>query len=231
MRSFLTSPLLPRTWCSIVEPEAHLDKDLARVIPVEAAEGLTVVKFHAAVGNVQGIQRCRDTLAEVLAHREIEGGVLRQMVSGIGLALKSVAETGAVIHIGRSIRPPRQRDVPADVQRVALIVVERTIARIRIADIGGEVGEAPVDAAGGFGDLIGVGQTNLPAVCDARRTQRQLPAPHFGQVNRNRQTESRPKTVVIEEIAGVGLEVIDVEYPSAIRNGHTELVLFVALAR
>jgi|ERR1017187_5086819 hypothetical protein len=61
---------------SIMEPVAQFDEHFAGVIPVKATKGLTVVEIHPAVGNVQGIQRCRDTLAEVLANREIEGGVL-----------------------------------------------------------------------------------------------------------------------------------------------------------
>src|SRR5260221_9859479 len=68
---------------SIVESVPQLDVDFARVAPMKASEGLTVVEIHAAVRHIEGIQRCGETFAEVLAQREIERSVLRQMTSRI----------------------------------------------------------------------------------------------------------------------------------------------------
>src|ERR1035438_176707 len=93
---------------SIMKPESHLNKNFARVVPVEAAEGLAVVEPHAAVGDIQGVERGRDALAEVFAQRKIEGGVRWQMVSGIGLIDKTVREAGAVIDIRRGVGAPRK---------------------------------------------------------------------------------------------------------------------------
>ena len=66
---------------SIVKPVAKLDVDLPRVVPVEAAEGQTVVD-QMAVGHVQRIHRSRKPVAELLPQRKIEGGVLGQVVRG-----------------------------------------------------------------------------------------------------------------------------------------------------
>jgi len=52
-----------------VEPEAHFDKDFARVIPVETSEGGAVVEFDAPVGDVQRVQRGGDSFAEVFGSR------------------------------------------------------------------------------------------------------------------------------------------------------------------
>src|ERR1700690_2907827 len=93
---------------SIVKPESHLNKYFARVIPVEATEGLAVVELHAAVGDIQGVERGRDAFAEVFADRKIERGVRWQMVSRIGLIDKTVGEAGAVIDIRRRVGAPRK---------------------------------------------------------------------------------------------------------------------------
>src|ERR1700674_408678 len=103
---------------------AQFDIDLARVVPMETAEGLAVVEVHAAVGHVQGIQRCGDALAEVLANRKVERGVLWQMASRIRAARERVTEAGAVVDVRGCIRAPRQGNVGTDVERVCLIVVE-----------------------------------------------------------------------------------------------------------
>src|SRR5271166_6754336 len=87
---------------SVAEPIAQFDKDFARVIPVEASEGGAVVEFDAAVGNVQCAQRGGDALAEILAERQIEGGVSGEIAAGIGLVRECVAEAGAVVEVGGS---------------------------------------------------------------------------------------------------------------------------------
>ena len=96
---------------SIVKPESKFDKQFARVIPVETAEGLAIVKIHSTVSHVQCIQRRRHALAEIFAYREIEGGVLRQMALRIRLTDESVTEARAVINVGGKVGAPRQRNV------------------------------------------------------------------------------------------------------------------------
>src|SRR6202521_5457946 len=81
---------------SIVKSVAQFDIDLARVVPMEPSERLAVLEVHAAVGHVQGIQRRGDALSEVLANRKVERGVLRQVVTGIGLVNECVTEAGAI---------------------------------------------------------------------------------------------------------------------------------------
>ena len=102
-----------------MESIAELDINLPGVVPVEATEGLAVVEIHSAVGHIQGIQRCGEAFAEVFAEREIERGVLRQVVSWIGLPRKGIAEARAVVDVGGSKGPPRKRNVAANIESIA----------------------------------------------------------------------------------------------------------------
>src|SRR5882724_11501393 len=65
---------------------------------------------------------------------------------------------------------PGQGDIAAEVEGVALVVVESAVAgdRSRIADVGGEIGKAAADGASGGGDLVRIGEMNLGAVREAR---------------------------------------------------------------
>jgi hypothetical protein len=53
----------------IVEPVANLCINFSRIVPVEAAKGLTVIKLHSTIGHIQRVQRRGELLAEVLAQR------------------------------------------------------------------------------------------------------------------------------------------------------------------
>src|SRR5713101_7766058 len=90
----------------VMESITELHVNLPRVVPVESAEGLAVVEVHAPVGYVQGIHRCGEALAEILANREIEGCVLWQMASRIRLINEGVTEAGTVVNVGGSKRSP-----------------------------------------------------------------------------------------------------------------------------
>jgi hypothetical protein len=48
---------------------------------MEAAERLAVVKIHPAIRDIQNMQRCRESVAEILADGEIEACVLRPPVT------------------------------------------------------------------------------------------------------------------------------------------------------
>jgi hypothetical protein len=82
-----------------MEPIADLGINLTRIAPVETAEGLAIVEFHPTVGHIQGVQRCGESLTEILAEGEAESSVLRQLVPRIRLPRKSVTETGAVVDV------------------------------------------------------------------------------------------------------------------------------------
>ena len=83
-------------------------------------------------------------------------GQIVALVRPAGNAVFSVAEAGAVIDVGGSVGVPGQRDIAADVERVALVVVER-------AESGEErdIGQSAGDGAAAFGDLIGIGEVKL----------------------------------------------------------------------
>jgi hypothetical protein len=91
---------------------------------METAEGLAVVKIDPAIGHIQRVQRCGDPLAEILAEGKIEGCVLRQVVPRIRGARICVTEAGAVVNIRRGIGSPRKIDYAAEVESIALVVIE-----------------------------------------------------------------------------------------------------------
>ena len=107
-----------------METVAQFDIDFAGVIPMETAEGLAVVEVHAAVGHVQGIQRCGDALAEILANRKVERGVLGQMASRIRAPGERVAEAGAVVDVCGGVGSPRKIDFAAEVESISLVVIK-----------------------------------------------------------------------------------------------------------
>jgi hypothetical protein len=98
----------------VIKPIADFDKYLPRVIPVETTEGLAVVEVHAPIGDVQSVHRCRKALPEVLAERQIERSVSRQVVSRIRL----IWERGAkVIYDLLLYKSFRQLKAPEEVNR------------------------------------------------------------------------------------------------------------------
>ena len=92
---------------------------------MESAEGYAVVEFDAAVGYVERVDRGGEAFAEIFAQGQIECGVLREIVAGIGLAGKCVGEAGAVVDVGGGVGAPGESDIAADVEGVALVVIER----------------------------------------------------------------------------------------------------------
>jgi len=71
---------------------------------------------------------------------------------------------------------------------------------------------------------------NLSTMGDKGRAKGKFPATNDCLGNRDGKTSSRTDAAMIEEITSIGFEVIDVEYPSTIRNGYPELMFFIALA-
>ena len=98
-----------------MEAVAEFCINLARVVPVEAAEGYAVVELEAAIGYVHGVHRRGEALAEIFSQRQIERGVLWQVVAGIRLSGKGVGESRAVVDVGGGVGMPRQGQVAANV--------------------------------------------------------------------------------------------------------------------
>ena len=139
-----------------------------------AAEGKAVVVDHAAVGNVEGSNGSGEAFAEIFAHREIESGVTGEVVALVrpaGSAIFSVAESGAVVNVGRGIGAPGKANVAAHVERITLVMVKR-------AESGSEreIGETAGDGAAALGDLVGIGKVNLTAMRNAGRAEREFPS-------------------------------------------------------
>ena len=164
-----------------MESIAKFGVNLARSVPVKTAEGLAVVELDAAVGDVESVERSRETLAEILAKRKIERGVLRQMVTRIRLVYECITEAGTVIDVGGRIGPPRKGDVAAEVERVALVVIEcEERSRRR------KIRQATSDGQFAFCYLIGIRKVDLSAMSDARRAQGQFPATDSCSIDRDR---------------------------------------------
>src|SRR5271165_4050899 len=95
----------------------------------------------------------------------------------------------------------------------------------------GEIGESAGDGAAALGDLVGVGEVQLRAVGDARRTESEFPAANQSLRDGEREENAGgADVVVVEEIPDVGFEVVGVEDPAAERNSDAELMFFIALA-
>jgi len=115
---------------------------------VEAAEGERVVEQDAAVGDVGCGNGCGEIFAETLAQGEVEGGVLGKVGVGIGGGGVGVAvdEAGAVVNVGGGSKAAGERGVEAEVEGVALVVVDGGVVEAgvagRVADGGAD--EAPV---------------------------------------------------------------------------------------
>src|SRR5262249_53539718 len=134
-------------------------------------------------------------------------------------------QTGAVIKISRSKTAPGKRGVSANIQGVALIVVEG-------AEIGNRKIRQPAgDRASGLGNLIRVCEVNLCAMSNLRRTQRYLPSVDLGAFDGEWEEKIRfPNHVVIEKVVRAGVEGVGIDDPPMIRNHDAELMFFVALA-
>src|SRR5580700_1757890 len=149
---------------------------------MEASVGHTVVVDDTAVGYVEGGHRSGEVFAEIFAQGKIECGVAGEILAGIRPAwntLLSVVESRAVVDVRGDVGARWEVDVAANVERIALVVIERAKIRLDVSDRVGtaDVGvvEASGDYAASFCDLVGVGEVNLGTVGDARRAQREFP--------------------------------------------------------
>ena len=74
--------------------------------------------------------------------------------------MTAAGESGGVGDIGRGGNTPRERDVAARVERVALIVVQKAASAAER-----EIRQAAVDAAAAECKVIGVREVDLAMVC------------------------------------------------------------------
>ena len=201
---------------------ANLRVEFAWVQVVCSAERKTIVEKNATVGDVDAVNIHGKAFAKTFAEREVEGCVSRQMCGSTRYGA-SVREARGVVHVRGSIGAPWKAVLSAEVQRVALVVVEELKAIAKR-----EIGEAAVDVAESKGELIRVGQVELAAIADARRAQGELPPVNARALNRDgKENVGVIQIVVIEEVAGARQEIVGVKGPASKRDSDPKLVLFV----
>ncbi len=165
--------------------------------------------------------------SKVVCGGEVGVGVGR---GGVGVA---VGEAGAVVDVGGGEGAPGEGGVEADVEGVALVVVDGRVVEAGVA-LGrgdGRADEAAGDVAALFGDLVGVGEVGLAEVPEARRAEAEFPGADEGAVDGDGEVDAGVADVgVVEEVVDAGLEGVGVEEPAAEGNLNAELMLFVALA-
>ena len=207
---------------SVVKTVAQLDKNLARIQEVGAAESKTVVEQHAAIGDVETLNVHGKFLAKALADGEVERCVRLK----VAWRRAPVGEAGGIGDVGRSEGMEWEIVMRAEVQGIALVVIEEfeTVAE-------GEVCQAAVDVAEGEGELVRIGQVNLSAIADAGRTQRKFPTADARALNRDgKEQVGIVEIIVIEIVLRTGQECVAIDRPAPQRNCDAVLMLFVAFA-
>jgi len=125
-----------------MEPVAHLYKNLTRIQKMRAAEGKAVVQQNPPIGNIRRIQRNGKSFAKVLAKSQVECGVAREMPRR-GIAVR---KSRRVIDIGRRIAVPRKAQRAAEMQGIALVVIEQEESARRR-----EIGQSAANRSEAFG--------------------------------------------------------------------------------
>ena len=129
---------------------ANLYEDFARIEVMGAAESKAVVEQHAPVGDVDALQVNGEPFAKTLTERKVKRSVRLEMITrDRGIA---VGEAGGVIDVCRGIGMEWEIVARAEMQRVALIMIEQTEAIAK-----GEVGQPAVDVAKSEGELVRIG--------------------------------------------------------------------------
>ncbi len=134
---------------SIVKTVPQLDKNFARIQVVRSAKRKTIVEQDAPVGDVDALQVDGESFPETFAEGKVERGVRPKMVAGhVGIA---VCEAGRVIHVRRGVGMEWQIVARAEMQSVALVMIEETEAATKR-----KVRQAAVDIAKRKRKLIGI---------------------------------------------------------------------------
>src|SRR5262252_5495834 len=91
--------------------------------------------------------------------------------------------------------------------------------------------QAAVDDATAFSLLVGVGDVNIEKLANSWRMERGFPTMDAGAFDGQWEEDvGVAEDIVVEEVAGVGLEVGEVQGPATDRNGEAEFALLVSLA-
>jgi hypothetical protein len=118
-----------------LEAVVEFGVDLAGVVVVEASEGDAVVEQDAIVAYVDRGDGGGEFVVEGFADGEIDGGVLREV--GVGVTRigwwavgieAAVDEAGAVVDVGGGEGAPGEGSGEADVEGVALVVIDGDVA-------------------------------------------------------------------------------------------------------
>ena len=86
----------------------------------------------------------------------------------------AIEKAGAVIHVDVSPGAPRQREIDAGRERLALVMIEEEDTFFRRF----EISQAAGNGARAFGILMGIGGMKLRASSEARRVNRAFPSPN-----------------------------------------------------
>src|SRR4029077_2744032 len=114
-----------------------------------------------------------------------------------------------------------------EVQRVALVEVEKEISRRRVRR---SADECAVNAAAGKRRLIRVGEIELGAIAHTRGTKSQLPSIDSRALHVDREEDvGIVQAVVIEKVGGASQKVVGIQDPAFEWNSDSELMLFVTL--
>src|SRR5215469_9051814 len=179
------APAYCRAFGLIVEPPSKFGVDFARIVEVEAAEGEAVVNEQVAIADVERGEGDGVALAERFADGNIKRRVAGQVGAGEGLARRTVGESGTVVNVGGCECSPGEGSVEADVEGVALVVIERRVSELRKR----KIGEAAGDRASRERDLVRIGEMELAAAPEAGRPQSGFPRADEGSVDSEREKD------------------------------------------
>src|SRR5579862_6392891 len=169
----------------------------------------------------------------MLANGQVKSSVLRQILARELFVGRTIGEARTVIDVCGGVGIPGKGCVETNVERVALIVVERTVAWSRLATwvCRRKTDQSASNGTPSLRDLIRVCEVKLAAMPDARGSESQFPSSNQCAIDRDRDENVRfADIVVIKKVIRPRLEIVDVERPPAERNRHAELVLLIAFA-
>src|ERR1700736_5843935 len=139
----------------------------------------------------------------------------------------SLQKSRTVSDIRRDPRRSRKLNIVADNARVALIAIEEETPFRRRSEVCHPSG----DSALAFDFLTRVDEVKARPLCQKRRLYRRLRASNEDAIDRDRKKDvGVSEDVVIEEVAGVGAEGIEIEIPSRHRHRQANFRLTIALA-
>src|ERR1039458_290272 len=144
-----------------------------------------------------------------------------------------VGEPGAVVDVGGGGEGKGEGGVEAEVEGVALIVVDGGVSEAGVAGgrADGDADEAAGERAALLGDLVGISEVGLSEATEARRAEGEFPGADEGAVDGDGEVDAGVADVgVVEEVVDAVLEGVGVEQPAAEGNLHAELVFFIAFA-